>query len=192
MPAARKSVPVNTMSMSLRPAPCIAFSLPGNSGAGALVKLILAISSGCFFWYASIASCVSARLPATSTIFSVTGAPRAVRGNAATVKSAVAQMPAAAPRSNVRRIPNAGVWNDFMACLLLGEGASISARLDYFARLFRFLCADFLIPAPERFNQRLRVQRLRLRTLRKPRFVFRPAVFFDDVLTFLRRHRDGN
>ena len=37
MPAARKSVPVSTRSMSLRPAPCIAFSLPGSSGAGALV-----------------------------------------------------------------------------------------------------------------------------------------------------------
>jgi hypothetical protein len=48
MPAARKSVPVSTMSMSLRPAPCIAFSLPGNSGAGALVNTNLATLSGFF------------------------------------------------------------------------------------------------------------------------------------------------
>src|SRR5205823_1955203 len=75
MPAAKKSVPVNTMSMSLRPAPCIAFSLPGNSGAGALVELTLAISSGCFFWKSSMASCVNARSPATSTMLSVTGLP---------------------------------------------------------------------------------------------------------------------
>src|SRR5205814_9753210 len=73
MPAARKSVPVSTMSMSLRPAPCIAFSLPGNSGAGALVKLNFDTTCGFFFWYASIASCVSARSPATSTMLMVTG-----------------------------------------------------------------------------------------------------------------------
>ena len=59
--------------MSLRPAPCIAFSLPGSSGAGALVKLNLATRFGFFFAYSSIASCVSARLPATSTTLIVTG-----------------------------------------------------------------------------------------------------------------------
>ena len=49
MPAARKSVPVSTRSMSLRPAPCIALSLPGSSGAGALVKVNLATMFGFFF-----------------------------------------------------------------------------------------------------------------------------------------------
>jgi hypothetical protein len=33
----------------------------------------LASSSGCFFWYSSIAACVSARSPAGSLMLSVTG-----------------------------------------------------------------------------------------------------------------------
>ena len=51
----------------------MALSFAGNSGAGALVKLTLATRFGFFAWYASIAPCVNARSPATSTTLIVTG-----------------------------------------------------------------------------------------------------------------------
>src|ERR1700682_2537962 len=73
MPADKATTPVSTRSISLRPAPCIALSFAGNSGAGALVKLTLATRFGFFAWYASIAPWVNARSPATSTTLIVTG-----------------------------------------------------------------------------------------------------------------------
>jgi hypothetical protein len=104
IPAARKSVPVSTRSMSLRPAPCIAFSLPGNSGAGAFVKLTLPTSFGFLlakFW---IASWVSARSPATSTTLIVTGLCAAAPV-APNVKSAAVASAAAVNVCAVRRRP---------------------------------------------------------------------------------------
>src|ERR1700730_7777690 len=78
MPADKATTPVSTRSISLRPAPCMALSFAGNSGAGALVKLIFATRFGFFAWYASIAPWVNARSPATSTTLIVT----ALFGNA--------------------------------------------------------------------------------------------------------------
>src|SRR6266545_4436343 len=59
--------------MSIRPALCIALSLPGSSGAGALVKVNLSTFPGCAARNASIASWTSWRVPATSTTLMVTG-----------------------------------------------------------------------------------------------------------------------
>src|SRR5882724_622138 len=47
---------------------------------------------------------------------------------------------------------------------------------------FGFLRPDLLIPDPERFYLRLRRQRLRVRELGEPAFVFRTAVLLDRVL----------
>jgi len=85
----RKPTPVNTRSMSLRPALCIAFSLPGSSGAGAFVNVNLETLVGFFFAYSSNASCVSARSPATSTTLMLTGP----LGNAGTWASASGKLP---------------------------------------------------------------------------------------------------
>ena len=72
-PADNVSMPVKTPSISTRLASCCALIFPGSSGAGALAKEILETSFGFLLRYSSIAFCVSARLPATSTILSVTG-----------------------------------------------------------------------------------------------------------------------
>ncbi len=77
MPAASASVPVSTRSMSARPAACIALILPGSCGAGAFVNVTFETRFGFFSLNASMAFCVSCRLPATSTTFSDTGAATA-------------------------------------------------------------------------------------------------------------------
>ena len=60
------SVPVSTRSISTRPAACCAFSLPGNSGAGAWEKAIFDTSLGFALANPSIAPWVSCNWPATS------------------------------------------------------------------------------------------------------------------------------
>src|SRR5690349_6950157 len=65
-----------------------------------------------------------------------------------------------------------------------GEGLGEPRRA-----LLGFLGSDLLIPDAECVDLRLRFQRLRVREFLEPLVVFRPPVFLDGVLTFLRRHR---
>src|SRR5207302_10607419 len=52
---------------------CIALSLPGSSGAGALVKVKRDTTFGYLVLYASMASCSSASAPPTSVTLTTTG-----------------------------------------------------------------------------------------------------------------------
>src|SRR5262249_54060362 len=81
------SVPPSTRSMSTRPASCIALTLPGSSGAGALVNVKPATLSGCLVWNASIASCTSCSVPAASITLMVTGPAAGLRLQPAAIAS---------------------------------------------------------------------------------------------------------
>src|SRR4051812_9712539 len=105
-PADNVSMPVSTPSMSTRLASCCALILPGSSGAGALAKEMRDTSFGFLLRYSSIAFCVSARLPATSTILSVTGEVGSGRFCANARKSIVIEpaRPAAPPTTTARLV----------------------------------------------------------------------------------------
>src|SRR5581483_5991614 len=80
----------------------------------------------------------------------------------------------------------------FCAPTVVAPITSSSARRPLLRRLFRLLRADLLVPDPERFHLRLGLERLRMRELLEPAFVFGTTVFLDRFLTFLRRHRQAH
>src|SRR5205814_9178630 len=56
--------------------------------------------------------------------------------------------------------------------------------------LLRLRRSDLLVPAAERIDQLVRQQRQFLRVVGDELLVFRTTEFLDDVLAFLRRHRE--
>src|SRR5947207_2634866 len=73
MPEPSPSVPVSTRSMDSDPPCSCAASLPGRSGALAVLVFTLLMMSGCCLVKSLSIGCVNWRFPATSTMFSVTG-----------------------------------------------------------------------------------------------------------------------
>src|SRR2546421_4689299 len=74
IPEPSASVPVSTRSMASEPPCSCACSLPGRSGALAVLVFTLLMMSGCCLTKSSNIGWVSCRLPATSMTFRVTGA----------------------------------------------------------------------------------------------------------------------
>ncbi len=117
-PAERASGPIITRSISIRLARCCALILPGNSGAGALLKVKRDTNAFCSDAKLSKIGCVSARLPAASITFKATGddgsladcAHAAPLGN-----KSPAPVASPAPAMNVRReIPLVMLSSNFL------------------------------------------------------------------------------
>ena len=86
---------------------------PASSGAGALVKLILATTLGYFVWYASIASCSNASAPPTSTTLIVTGLAGIGEGCASHRRPRIATATAATSR---RKRPRSCTATNVRSC----------------------------------------------------------------------------
>src|SRR6185312_16948938 len=162
--------------------------------------------------------CVNARSPATSTTLIVTG----LFGSGGACVHPIAGAPASSTKTTQRRIrwprkPRLARSATVAACSarsivkmlppdwlrIIREAAVTRVRHPVAARpkrraaprldsLLGLLRADLLIPDTERFDLRLRRQRLRVRKFFQPAFVFRTAVLLDQILAFLRRHRQRN
>ena len=218
MPADSATTPVNTRSMSLRPAACIALSLPASSGAGALVKRDLGrrgpdaspVRLDRALRQREIARdvddvdrdrslrrqrrCATQRRPRMREHGAqVATAEATLRIRDVSVRASFRQnvsVPTQPSLSRTRGNPAVLFTNVAWIPDLHGDDAirePIAARCvrSWTDASLGLLRADLLIPDLERLDLRLRRQRLRVRELGEPAFVFGTAVFLDRILALL-------
>src|SRR6266850_7368930 len=93
------------------------------------------------------------------------------------------------PRRMVTLRPSSAAISPPRPCAKRRVTASSRSSVKSCFRLLGLLRSDLLVPDAERLDLRLGLERLRVRELLEPLVVFRPAVFAQRVLAFLRRHR---